>query len=121
MSLIRATFNRLGLMIEQKLTLMPAQRVEFFRAVLDSGQARASLPEACFLALCGIMEDLKHYSQTTSWNCLKLLGHMEACTYVIWCARLCLRLLQAWLASVYHSACGNIDMVVSFPLSVLET
>lgn len=44
-SLIRSTFNKLGLMAnEQKSILMPAQRTEFIGAVLDLGQAKSIPP-----------------------------------------------------------------------------
>lgn len=44
-SLIRSTFDKLGLMAnEQKSILMPAQRTEFIGAVLDLGQAKSIPP-----------------------------------------------------------------------------
>lgn len=48
-----------------------------------------------------IIEGLRSYPTTTALNCLKLLGHMAACMYVIQHTGLQFRPLQAWLISVY--------------------
>lgn len=92
-SLIRSTFNKL-VPYDQHTKInahAPSPKLEFIGAVLDSGQARAFLPRACFLTLWGIIEALKCYPHSMARNCLKLLEHMAAYTYVVQHARLHLR------------------------------
>lgn len=81
--LIRSTFDKLGLLNIQKSTLSSIQRVEFIRAVLDSGQARVFLLEFEFQAICAIIKGLRSYPITMAQNCLKFMGHMAVCTYAI--------------------------------------
>ncbi|XP_065267485.1 collagen alpha-3(IV) chain-like [Emys orbicularis] len=119
---IRRTFLKLGLLLnEAKSTLSLVQRIEFTGAVLDSTQAMAYLPETRFQSLGDIIRGLRQFPTTTARNCLKLLGHMAACTYVVQHARLRLRPLQSWLASVYRLAWDTLDSIVTLPHPVLDS
>ncbi|KAG6938979.1 ORF I polyprotein, partial [Chelydra serpentina] len=101
--MITDTFYHLGIIINaSKLVLAPTQSIEFIGAILDATRTRALLPEARRLALVDLIINLHLFPTTTARQCLKLLGHMAFCTYVVQHARLRLRPLQAWLASVYR-------------------
>lgn len=52
---------------------------------------------------------------TTAHVCLKLLGRMTACTYVVQYPRICLRPLQMWLASVYSPRRHHLDSTLMIP------
>lgn len=120
-SFIRQTFLDLGLLLNKaKSTLSPTQQIEFIGAVLDSTHARAYLPESRFHAISELILDLHHAPVTTAQVCLRLLGHMAACTYVVAHTRLWLRPLQSWLTTVYCPARGPLDLVVSIPILVLS-
>ncbi|KAG6932923.1 hypothetical protein G0U57_020331 [Chelydra serpentina] len=90
--LARNMFDQLGLLLSvAKSTLVPTQRLEFIGAILDSGLARALLPEARFQSLASIIRSLQNFPTSTARTCLCLLGHMASCTYVTRHARLGLR------------------------------
>lgn len=104
-TLVRDTFHRLGLLLSiSKSSLISTQRIEFIGAVLDSVQGKASFPEPRFQAIEQIVKTILQYHTTTVRGCLKLIGHMAACTYVVKHARLRLRPLQVWLTSWYRLA-----------------
>lgn len=95
--------------------------IEFIGAVLDVNQVRAFLPEARRLTLAHIMAGLCSFSTTTARQCLKLLGHMAACTYMVQHARLRLRPLQVWLVSVYRPGRDSLDMVLTVQRHTLDS
>lgn len=99
----------LGLMVsEQKLTLVPTQRMEFIGAVLDATQFRASLSESRFKAIA-LVHSLRACPMIMARTCLKLLGHMAACTYVVQHAQLIMRPIQMWLAPIYVPSRDSLD------------
>lgn len=104
-----------------KWTVFLTQRMEFIDAVLESGRATASLPESRFKVMDAIIRDLSYFPTTMATVFLRLLGHMASCTYVAQHARLQLRPLQTWLASVYHPNRDKLDKVVSLPLWVINS
>ncbi|XP_043348930.1 uncharacterized protein LOC122455943 [Dermochelys coriacea] len=115
-------FRELGLLIKvPKSMLVPTQRVEFIGAVLDTVQARASLPISRFQAIQQAVTSLRQSPMTMARCCLRLLGHMVACMHVVRHARLRLRTLQAWLARVYHPGRDPLDLVVTAPRDVLDS
>lgn len=108
------TCKALGLLInKKKLALVPVQRIEFIGAVLNSTQVRAFLPEGRCQALSDLINQVTAHPLTTARVCLKLLGHMAACTYVVQHARLHLRPLQMWFSLVYSPARHSLDIVLS--------
>ncbi|KAM7182065.1 uncharacterized protein RBU57_000616 [Macrochelys suwanniensis] len=122
MRMVTDTFNCLGIMLNvSKSVLLPTQSIEFIGAVLDANKAQAFLPEARRLALVDIITNLRMFPTTTARQCFKLLGHMASCTYVVQHARLCLRPLQAWLASVYRPGRDSLDMVLTVPNPMLDS
>lgn len=55
---------------------------------------------------------MQAHSLTTAHTCLRLLGHMAACTNIVQHKQLHLRLLQTWLTSVYVPNRHSMDHVV---------
>lgn len=104
---------------EEKSMLRSVQSIKFISTVLDSTQARAFLPEARFLAILDLVARVSAQSLTTVRVCLSLLRHMAACIYVVQYARLHVRPLQMWLASMYFPSRHHLDMIIIFPLHVL--
>ncbi|KAG6936072.1 gag-pol fusion protein, partial [Chelydra serpentina] len=116
------TFSHLGIIVNtSKSVLTPTQSIQFIGAILDATRARAFLPEARRLAIVDLITTLRRFPTTTARQCLKLLGHMASCTYVVQHARLRLRPLQAWLASVYRPIRDDLDMVVTVPAHTLDS
>lgn len=62
-----------------------------------------------------VISCVRDHLLTTTRTCLRLLGHTAACTNMVYHAWLLLRLLQAWLASVYVPNRHNLDPVVEVP------
>ncbi|XP_030389590.1 uncharacterized protein LOC115635282 [Gopherus evgoodei] len=87
-----------------QINLSLVQRIEFIRALLDSTRATASLPLDRFKALRGLIASVTAFLVTTAEACLQILGHIVACTYVVYYARLRMRPLQLWLASQFSQA-----------------
>ncbi|CAM5140901.1 unnamed protein product [Natator depressus] len=79
-SLVRDTFLRLGLILnEPKSILTPTQRIEFIGALLDSTVVRAFLPELHFKAIVDIIHTLlrfptKLYGASGTYGCLHICG-----------------------------------------------
>ncbi|XP_067398957.1 uncharacterized protein [Emydura macquarii macquarii] len=71
--------------------------------------------------MAAIISDLHLSPMTTARHCLQLLGHMAASTYVVRLARLRLRPLQAWLASVYVPHRHSLTRMVLVPPQVLSS
>lgn len=114
--LIQLSFQALGLLINiQKSTLIPLQRIEFIRVVLDSIQARALLLGDWF----GVITTLIKVPQGPSrYNSAELSESLVPHS-IMQHARLCLRSLQAWLATVYLLVLHHLDSTVTVPSQVL--
>ncbi|KAG6925231.1 hypothetical protein G0U57_015111, partial [Chelydra serpentina] len=119
---IRTTFDELDLILNvRKSTLFPVQWIEVIGVVLGSTQTRGYLLEARFQALDNVIQSLRQFPITTARNCLNLLGHMASCTYEVQHARLRLRPLQSWLASVYWLARNSLERVLTLPRPVPDS
>lgn len=83
LDLVCSICRDLGLMIhEKKSTLTPVQCIEFIRVVLDSIRTRAFLPETRSQAMADLMAGLRAHPLTTTYTCLRLLGHVAVYAYV---------------------------------------
>lgn len=67
----------------RKLSPLPVQRIEFIGAVLDLSEARAFLPYSWFQTIWSFGIGMKAHLISQAWNCLRLLGYMALCTYVV--------------------------------------
>lgn len=65
-----------------------------------------------------VISRVRGHLLTTVHTCLKLLGHMAVCTYVVRHAWLHLRLLQEWLVSVYIPNRHNLDRMIRVPVHI---
>lgn len=93
----------------KKSILTPVQKTELIGAVLDSVQAMAFLPQQRLQVMQLIALDLKTHPLITIQYCLRHLGHMVVCTYVVQHARMHFRELQRWLTSLYSPAHDRMD------------
>lgn len=117
---IQSTFKAPGLLVNsEKSTLCQLQKIEFIGAVLDPTQSKAFFPELPFQTILSLVTHLKCHPSTTAPNCMKLLGHMALCTYVVQHKRLHLRPLQTWLDSVYSPSHLPLDAVLMIPSCIL--
>lgn len=61
--------------------------MEFIGVILDWTMAKALLPQTGFFAVQSLILNVKVYPLTMLRNCLRLLKHEAACTYVVRYAR----------------------------------
>lgn len=77
-------FHCLGLEVNKdKLISTPLEKIKLIWVVLDSTLARVFLPLTKFLAIRDLCMSFKGHPQISVRNCLRLLGHMAAHTYMI--------------------------------------
>lgn len=122
LDLVRSTCNDLSLLIvTEKSTLMPVQRIEFIGAVLDSTRDRAFIPKARFQAMVDLIVQVRRHPITMAHTCLRLVDHMAACMYVVRHAWLRLPPLHTWLATVYVPSRHHWDQAVTVLDCVLSS
>lgn len=66
-----------------------------------------------------LISHIKNHLLTMANTCLRLMGHMATCTYVVSHTRFHLWPLQAWLALVYIPSRHALDRVFTVPSHVL--
>lgn len=90
-------------------------------AVLNSICTRTFLLQERFQALVDLIAGVFAFPLTTTRVCLRLLGHMAACTYVVGHARLQMWLLQQWLATVYSQSRDHLEKIITIPPTTLTS
>lgn len=120
--LTRTVFETLGLIINiPKSAMTPQQSIQFIGAQLDSTTALALLPITRFQAMQDLIQAITTNPRPSVLQCLRLMGHMAATTYIVEHARLHFRCLQHWIATVYTPNVRDVQKRVSIPMHVTNS
>lgn len=111
--MLRCCWSLGPLLNDKKLMLGLVQRMEFIGVVRDATCAREFLPQERFQALVNLIAGVSAFPLTMAMVCLRLLGHMAACMYVVCHAKLQRRPLQQWLVTVCSQSRDQLEKVVT--------
>lgn len=107
-------FRQLGLRLHiQKSILTLVQTLEFIGTHLSSITERAYLPWHRFVAHFYIANMVQLSPQTTVRNCIQLLGHIAATTFMTEHARLRMHCLQRWFRTIFSPTRHSLGMLLS--------